>query len=58
MSQSEAAHGLDKVIDETELDTYLSQGWTFVSVVNSRKVVVRRTANGDYDQPGPSKVGA
>ncbi len=35
---------VDKVIDEAELETYLSDGWTFVSVVNTKHVVVRRTA--------------
>lgn len=35
----------DKVINEKELQTYLDNGWQFLSVVNTRHVVVRRTTS-------------
>jgi site-specific recombinase XerD len=48
----------DKVIPEEELQSYLTKGWQFLSVVNTKHVVVRRTTTEDFDQPGASKVGA
>ena len=51
LSEPTLAKTEDKVIPEEELQTYLSQGWQFLSVVNTKHVVVRRTANGE---PTPS----
>lgn len=43
LSEPTPAKTEDKVINEEELQSYLSNGWQFLSVVNSKHVVVRRT---------------
>jgi len=43
LSERTPAKTEDKVIGEEELQTYFNNGWQFLSVVNSKHVVVRRT---------------
>jgi len=47
LSEPTPAKTEDKVINEEELQTYFNDGWQFLSVVNSKHVVVRRTILGN-----------
>jgi hypothetical protein len=35
-------NGSQSLVDEEELETYLDEGWEFVSVLPSRKILIRK----------------